>query len=53
MDGFDFTSAEHALLYSKASLMGDVLRAKEIREAKDAVTAKKLGDEVRPWHVWK
>lgn len=46
--GFTHKSAEHAFQYAKAVRCGDLDTAKTIQEAKDTLSAKRLGDKIRP-----
>lgn len=52
MYGFTHKSAEHAFQYTKAVRCGDLDTAKTILEAKDALSAKRLGDKIRPNEQW-
>ena len=45
-------SAEHAFQYTKAVRCGDLDAAKLIQEAPDALSAKRLGDKIKPNEQW-
>ena len=47
--GFTFTTSEHALMYAKATLMGDEESAMKIKQAATPLAAKRLGRKVKPW----
>ena len=48
----DHKSAEHAFQYAKAIKCGDLDAAKSINEAKDALSAKRIGDKIQSNEQW-
>uniref|UniRef100_K1QZF9 Uncharacterized protein n=1 Tax=Magallana gigas TaxID=29159 RepID=K1QZF9_MAGGI len=50
--GVQHKSAEHAFQYAKSLRCGDLEAAKSIQEAKDALSAKRIGDKVRINEQW-
>lgn len=50
--GVTHRSAEHAFQYTKAVRCGDLDAASSIKEAPDALSAKRLGDKVLPNEQW-
>jgi len=44
-----FPTSEHAMMFSKAALMGDSISANLIKTAKTPLEAKKLGRKVKPF----
>ncbi|KAK3085498.1 hypothetical protein FSP39_004247 [Pinctada imbricata] len=51
--GIKHQSAEHAFQYTKSIRCGDLETASKIKEAPDALSAKKLGDKVRENDQWR
>ncbi|MDK2600765.1 NADAR family protein [Bacillus stercoris] len=49
VDGVKFTSAEQFMMYSKAKLMGDEIRANLILRTNDPRNQKRLGRQVSPF----
>ena len=46
--GVPHKSAEHAYQYIKSLRCGDLESAKKIKDAPDALSAKRIGDKVKP-----
>ena len=49
LDGLEWPTVEHAMMYAKAKLFGDGLRMEQIRTAKTPKAAKALGRKVAPY----
>ena len=50
--GVQHKSAEHAFQYTKAMRCGDLDAANNIKDAQDALSAKRLGDKIKPNEQW-
>ncbi|KAK3107169.1 hypothetical protein FSP39_008435 [Pinctada imbricata] len=50
--GVQHKSAEHAFQYTKAVRCGDLNAANSIKDAKDALSAKRIGDKIKPNEQW-
>ena len=50
--GVSHNSAEHAYQYIKSLRCGDLHAANTIKDAPDALTAKRLGDKIKPNEQW-